>query len=213
MSVTGRTTRRVRILVAAIALPVIALVGAIALWSFSSGGSGPAHVHSESSALTEAAASAPEADRTRSLERTPSDDPIPLEPPADSPVGSEPETSLAQAAGADPGSPARAGSGSLGSPRAPVSAEEVIGSEALGGCHPDYGDAGQCLPVIPPSLAEHAQAMADAGIDPASMVHPWSCPELRSLFPSGIAVRSGQDPLGLDSDADGVACGPDDRTD
>ena len=53
--------------------------------------------------------------------------------------------------------------------------------------------------------------MVDAGLDPASMDHPWRCAELRVFFPDGIAVRiPGDDPLLLDTDGDGVACGIDD---
>jgi hypothetical protein len=55
------------------------------------------------------------------------------------------------------------------------------------------------------------QAMVDAGIDPSTMSHDWSCAELRTYFPTGIAVREpGVDPAHLDTDGDGVACGPND---
>ncbi|WP_427172255.1 hypothetical protein [Arthrobacter sp. 92] len=81
-------------------------------------------------------------------------------------------------------------------------------SQSLGGCLKEYGDAGQCLPVVPPSLAEHIQQMKNAGLDPASMPHNWTCSEVRVYFANGIAVRQhGVDPQHLDSNGDGTACG------
>jgi hypothetical protein len=81
-------------------------------------------------------------------------------------------------------------------------------SQSLGGCLKEYGDAGQCLTVVPPSLAEHIQQMKDAGLDPASMPHNWSCAEVRVYFPKGITVRQpGVDPQHLDANRDGTACG------
>ena len=38
------------------------------------------------------------------------------------------------------------------------------------------------------------------------MDHPWTCDQVRQLFPQGIKVRS-RDTLGLDVDGDGTACG------
>jgi hypothetical protein len=78
----------------------------------------------------------------------------------------------------------------------------------LGGCLPEYGEDGQCLSVVPPSLADHAAAMLAAGVDPATMPHPWTCAELRTFFADGIALREpGNDPLRLDTDGDAIACG------
>ena len=98
--------------------------------------------------------------------------------------------------------------------RRDVKPQEVLADAAkggLGGCLPAYGENGQCLPLIPPSMAMHAQQMRDSGQDPSSMEHPWSCTEVRSTFADGIRVRqAGVDPQGLDSDGDGVACGPKD---
>lgn len=80
-------------------------------------------------------------------------------------------------------------------------------SVALGGCVREYGTAGQCLPVVPPSAAAHVQDMVDAGMNPKSMSHPWTCSELRTYFPDGIAVRKpGVDPQRLDLDRDGIGC-------
>lgn len=77
-----------------------------------------------------------------------------------------------------------------------------------GGCLPEYGAAGQCLPVVPPSLASHLAQMKAAGLDPSSMPHHWSCAEVRNYFPDGLPVRiPGTDPQHLDSTADGIACG------
>ena len=61
------------------------------------------------------------------------------------------------------------------------------------GCLIDYGKPGaQCLP---------ARARGGAAV---------TCAYVVSLFPKGIAV-SGRDRLGLDSNRDGIACGPGDR--
>lgn len=95
-------------------------------------------------------------------------------------------------------------------PRGTVDPAQVLdtASQSLGGCLKEYGDAGQCLPVVPPSLAEHLQQMKSAGLDPASMPHNWTCAEVRAYFPHGIAVRQpGVDPEHLDTNRDGTACG------
>ncbi|WAH97248.1 hypothetical protein [Arthrobacter sp. MMS18-M83] len=95
-------------------------------------------------------------------------------------------------------------------PRGTVAPSQVLdtASQSLGGCLKEYGDAGQCLPVVPPSLTGHLQQMKDAGLDPASMPHNWSCVEVRLYFPHGLAVREkGVDPQHLDSNGDGIACG------
>lgn len=154
-----------------------------------------------------------------------------VEPPAADSIGSTPETSLDAAAGAEivatgggdsntggitlealPAAPSapREGANGLGTPRTPVAPAEVKETGvALGGCRPEYGATGQCLPVIPPSQAEHAAEMRAAGEDPSSMVYRWTCSDVRSLFPDGIAVRvPGVDPDGLDDDGDGRACEP-----
>ena len=100
-----------------------------------------------------------------------------------------------------------------GPARAAVDPEQVHGKDgqAPGGCVAEYGKDGQCLPLIPPSMARHAAEMERAGVDPASMDHHWSCKELRGFFPDGIAVRvAGKDPQELDRNGDGLACGPGD---
>lgn len=99
-------------------------------------------------------------------------------------------------------------------PRGTVAPSEVLdtASQSLGGCLKEYGDAGQCLPAVPPSLTGHLQQMKDAGLDPAGMPHGWSCVEVRLYFPQGIAVRQkGVDPQHLDSNGDGIACGTSDQ--
>ncbi|MGZ4659968.1 MAG: hypothetical protein ACXVYB_01675 [Arthrobacter sp.] len=96
------------------------------------------------------------------------------------------------------------------SPRGSIDPSQVLdtASQSLGGCLKEYGDAGQCLPVVPPSLAEHLQQMKDAGLDPASMPHNWTCGEVQVYFPNGITVRQhGVDPQRLDTNGDGRACG------
>ena len=100
----------------------------------------------------------------------------------------------------------------LGTPRPDVSPDDVLGvSDNLGGCLEDYGNPGQCLPTVPPSQAAHVQDMVDAGLDPETMEHDWSCTEVRLSFPTGIALRDpASDPQRLDRDRDGVGCDPDD---
>lgn len=137
--------------------------------------------------------------------------PDPVTPAPGHPLDSSTGTALAQVAGA-PVTTERVGAEALGEPRAPVDPADVLSSAtALGGCHPAYGDAGQCLPLVPPSMAAHAADMLAAGLDLDSMPHPWTCSELLRSFPDGVAVRDvpapgTSDPFGLDVDGDGIAC-------
>ena len=97
--------------------------------------------------------------------------------------------------------------------RGKVLPAEVLeqGADAFGGCLNAYGDTGQCVPAVPPSLAEHLQEMKKLGGNPDAMDHRWSCIELRTYFPNGVAVRqAGIDPQKLDTNGDGRACGADD---
>lgn len=137
---------------------------------------------------------------------------------AGTPRGADPGAGLAAAAGRDagaevPGQARRSGPAERTQglrERAAVTPEEVLGGEgtAPGGCVPEYGKDGQCLPSVPPSLAKHVAEMEAAGMDPAGMDHHWGCDEVRAYFPGGLAVRSpGEDPQGLDPDGDGLACG------
>lgn len=72
------------------------------------------------------------------------------------------------------------------------------------GCAVGYGKGVACLPQTPPSHAGH-------GSDEDMSVY-WTCAEARPLLPEGIVVDApGEDRLGLDSNGDGVACGPGDR--
>jgi len=156
-------------------------------------------------------------------------------PPGSDSAGDSPQNSLAGAAGTKPltlgdaaggrvtlepttgttsavvEEPTRDGAAGLGRPRPDVKPTDVIDPDAsLGGCSEAYGDNGQCLPSIPPSQTAHAAEMVDAGLDPASMPHPWTCQEVREYFADGIAVRvQGVDPDGLDDDDDGIGCEPD----
>lgn len=91
----------------------------------------------------------------------------------------------------------------------PVRPEQVLSDASRsGGCTPGYGGNGECLPVVPPSHASHA------GHD---MAGAWTCAEVRTLLPDGIAVQKPnatarkKDRLGLDSNGDGIACGEADR--
>jgi hypothetical protein len=76
--------------------------------------------------------------------------------------------------------------------------KSLTGNGQGNGCFKNYGEPGQCLPLLSPAQ----QAMPD-------MNHPWTCVEVRELFPEGISVR-GSDTLGLDTNRDRTMCGPGD---
>ncbi|KIS27189.1 hypothetical protein TV39_11695 [Arthrobacter sp. SPG23] len=131
-------------------------------------------------------------------------------------IGSRAEVSLNEAANAEVGPAAGASrdardrSSGLAE-QAAVDPAAVLGSRevSLGGCLPQYGEDGQCLPAVPPSQSQHLQDMKNAGLDPGSMAHDWNCAEVREYFPNGIAVRQvSVDPQKLDPNDDGMACGP-----
>jgi hypothetical protein len=92
--------------------------------------------------------------------------------------------------------------------------EDRIGSGVTGGCVLGYGKGKLCLPTVPPGERAHA---GHAGV--ADLASRWTCSQVWLLFPKGIAVNSsrdgvgsdGVDPLGLDTNEDGVACGSGDR--
>lgn len=135
-------------------------------------------------------------------------------PPADpaDPANGQ-QTSLQDAAGREhpAAGPARPGppDGAPPALRGRVLPAEVLeqGAETFGGCLKEYGDNGQCLPAVPPSLAEHLQEMKKLGGNLDAMDHRWSCTELRTYFPNGVAVRqAGVDPQHLDTNGDGKAC-------
>lgn len=95
----------------------------------------------------------------------------------------------------------------------PVNPAAVLSgaTHSLGCCPPEYGADAQSLPAIPPSMSRHLKELTDAGLDPTSMPHPWTCAEVRSYFKNGIAVREARiDPQKLDTYQEGVACGPPD---
>lgn len=121
------------------------------------------------------------------------------------------QTSLVQAAGTEhplkDRSPARQGPPPTLRGKVLPSQVHAPGGNGVGGCLREYGENGQCVPVVPPSMAGHLRDMADAGISPSTMEHRWSCSELRKYFPDGAAVRrKGVDPQRLDTDRDGRAC-------
>lgn len=88
-----------------------------------------------------------------------------------------------------------------GKPAKAAKPEDVLAPFSnRGGCLPDYGKPGQCLPVVPPSHAAHADH---------DMSKAWTCAEVRLGFKDGIVLaKRGKDPLGLDRDGNGVACSP-----
>lgn len=117
-----------------------------------------------------------------------------------------PYTSLAEAAQKPVGiGDHRVAEGVRGGTRPDTSARSVLPSPeaANGGCDHDYGDSGQCLPLVPPSQAAHVAA--------GHATPRWTCKEFRRYFADGlVVVVTGVDPLRLDGNADGVACGPGD---
>jgi hypothetical protein len=131
-------------------------------------------------------------------------------------AGDSPEVSLAEAGRAEVGQAAASRKNGKDhsahlKKRGAIDPGQVLsdGNLSLGGCLPQYGAAGQCLPAVPPSLSRHLRDMKDAGLDPASMPHPWSCGEVREYFKKGLPVRQPNvDPQKLDANKDGVACGP-----
>lgn len=112
-------------------------------------------------------------------------------------------TSLADAASQPHGIGARRLAAGLdGSSRPATEPKQVVGDvgAASGGCVVAYGKPGQCLPEVPPSQAEHV-AMGH-------MQPQWECSEVRTMFPGGLKLRvKGVDPLKLDANRDGKACG------
>lgn len=127
-------------------------------------------------------------------------------------LGNKPEVSLEEAGRAEVGQAASSGKDpSRNLARAgKATPDDVLGATpSLGGCIPEYGNAGQCLPAVPPSLTRHVQQMRDSGVDPATMPHSWTCDEARKYFANGLSVReTGVDPQKLDANMDGIACGP-----
>ena len=83
-----------------------------------------------------------------------------------------------------------------------VKPEEVLpsGRTLVNGCAAGYGHGVVCLPVVPPSQAEHAGH---------GMQVTWTCAEVRKLLPQGLSV-DGPDYLRLDGNRDGTACGESD---
>ncbi|MFT4136216.1 hypothetical protein [Microbacterium sp.] len=205
-SFLGERGGRRRALIAVAAIASIVLVGAVFLWPRGAATSTEDVVtgedlHEHHALPTVQASGAPLAVDMTTAEV--------VQPPAGASAGDLARTSLAEASSA---APETSRADSLGTPRAAIDPDEVLASGiAPGGCHASYGDDGQCLPVIPPSMAAHAAQMLQAGEDPLSMPHPWTCTEVVQLFPDGISVRApDDDPDRLDGDGDGLACEPDD---
>lgn len=109
----------------------------------------------------------------------------------------------ADAAGVNEGTKQQA-AGVVLAPATVVDPSQVLPSNGLtNGCVAGYGRGAQCLPQTPPSHAGH-------GVGDMSIY--WTCAEARTLLPDGIVVDTpGTDPLGLDSNGDGTACGAGDR--
>ena len=106
------------------------------------------------------------------------------------------------AAGVNEGTKAQA-PGIAMRPITPVDPSVVGEYGKYGGCTPGYGrakgGAKGCLPPISPSAV--AMGMTE-------QEHPWTCVEVRKLLPKGISVSvKGVDPIGLDRNDDGLACG------
>jgi len=76
-----------------------------------------------------------------------------------------------------------------------VVSKDAVGNGNGTGCQKNYGDPGQCLPLF-----------SQAQLDMPQMKHPWTCQDVRELFPQGISV-TGKDTLGLDTNQDRTACG------
>jgi hypothetical protein len=89
-----------------------------------------------------------------------------------------------------------------GTPRNPNASTGKLSNPGQAGCIPQYGTPGQCLPLVPPSLEEHV-----GHADPRQLSLLWTCAEVRTLFPDGVALAKKADPLKLDGDKDGIACG------
>ncbi|GLI25901.1 hypothetical protein ARHIZOSPH14_01430 [Agromyces rhizosphaerae] len=201
---------------AAIALGVIAVVGAALLLPGLAGerteAGAPTGAHANHGIPSDAGAASVGPAPSTAATATPSeeatdDEPgrTSIEPPVDQAPGTTAQTSLAQAASAP--ITQRDGTAGLGEARPAIAPEDTTaGDTGYGGCLVEYGENGQCLPTIPPSLTGHVSEMLEAGLDPSDMYHPWTCTEVREYFPDGIAVRQGVDPQGLDPDGDGTAC-------
>lgn len=110
----------------------------------------------------------------------------------------------ADAAGVNEGTKQQAAEVTM-QPAPRVDPTEVLPAHGLtNGCVAGYGGGTACLPQTPPSHAGHGSGQ--------DMSIYWTCAEARTLLPDGIAVdANGGDPLGLDSNKDGIACGPGDR--
>lgn len=87
-----------------------------------------------------------------------------------------------------------------------VKPKDVDPSSLTGGCVLGYGRGKACLPFAPPSQKFGEKI-------------PWTCEEVRTLFPDGIAVnrasegtpKAGVDPLRLDGNKDFIACDSGDK--
>jgi hypothetical protein len=118
---------------------------------------------------------------------------------------------LAAAAGQPVGAGVQKPAAGLTGSNQPVQPSDVLKNAEVkfGGCLKEYGKTGQCLPLYPPSMADHVQQMIAEGQDPSKMQMFWSCAELRGYFPQGILVRvAGVDPQGLDTNGNGTGCDP-----
>ena len=78
-----------------------------------------------------------------------------------------------------------------------LKADNAKGPGRGDGCAPNYGEPGQCLPIVPPSVAGMGKM--------PGMTHSWTCAELVTLFSTGLKVTA--DSLKLNYNKDGLACG------
>lgn len=83
---------------------------------------------------------------------------------------------------------------------APVAPERLLSpGDRSGACTLGYGRGRACLPTTPPSAGQMGMTVQEM---------PWTCAEVRSVLPRGIALNvAGVDPAHLDDNGDGTACG------
>ena len=160
-------------------------------------------------------AASPDQSSAQQLRVKPTQKPVPLDlkDAKVSGLGNQKETPLAESASEGKAKAQARDPKTLPGKRPAINPEKELKklSASLGGCLREYGSAGQCLPTIPPSQAAHVKEMIDAGLNPNSMPHTWTCSEVRQYFPDGIEIRQKKtDPQRLDLDRNGIGCSPED---
>lgn len=119
---------------------------------------------------------------------------------------SQPQTSLLEAASQENAPVTEDVVLGEGTPREAIAAAREAAAVGNAGCVPQYGEKGQCLPLVPPSHTAHS-----GHVSQQQLTRLWRCAEVRTLFPAGVALKGKADPLGLDTNKDRVACGKGDR--